>query len=196
MNHNDHVQTDVAVLGLGAMGSALAQSLLAAGSRTVVWNRTPGRAAGLIEAGAQFAEEVADAVSSSNLLLICVSDYDAVRSVLTPLADRLAGRVVVNLTSGSSADARSMAAWAAEHGAGYLDGAILAAPAEIGSAETVILLSGPPAAYDAHRSVLEALAGRATHVGADPGLSAIHDAAALTMMCGRSSTGSCTAPRY
>ncbi|NGN95762.1 NAD(P)-dependent oxidoreductase [Nocardioides sp. KC13] len=179
---NDHVRGDVAVIGLGAMGTALGQTLLSAGTRPVVWNRTPGRADGLVEAGARAATEVADAVSSAGLVLICVSDYDAVRSVLAPLEDRLAGRDIVNLTSGSSADARSLAAWVEERGARYLDGAILAVPAEIGGADTAILFSGSPEAYEAHRSTLETLAGRAAHLGTDPGLAAVHDAASLAIM--------------
>ncbi|WP_406036229.1 NAD(P)-binding domain-containing protein [Nocardioides sp. NBC_00163] len=181
MSNHDDARADVAVLGLGAMGTALAQALLAAGIRTVVWNRTPGRADGLATDGARVAETSAEAVAAE-LVLVCVSDYDAVRGVLTPIEDRLAGRVVVNLTSGSSAEARSMAAWAADRGASYLDGAILAAPAEVGAADTVILFSGPQEAYDAHRQSFETVAGRATYLGADPGLSSLHDVAVLALM--------------
>lgn len=182
MSKHDDARAGVAVLGLGAMGTALARALLAAGTPAVVWNRTPGRADDLAAAGAQVADAAAEAVDAADLVLICVSDYDAVRGVLTPIEDRLAGRVVVNLTSGSSAEARSMAAWVADRGAGYLDGAILAAPAEVGAADTVILFSGPPEAYDAYRPTFEAVAGRATHLGADPGLSSLHDVAVLAIM--------------
>lgn len=182
MSTHDVAQAHVAVLGLGAMGTALAQSLLAAGVRTAVWNRTPGRADGLAAAGAGVAETAGEAVAAAEMVLICVSDYDAVTGVLAPIEDRLAGRVVVNLTSGSSAEARSMAAWVADRGASYLDGAILAAPAEVGAADTVILFSGPPEAYDAHRQSFGAVAGRATYLGADPGLSSLHDVAVLAIM--------------
>ena len=75
-----------------------------------------------------------------------------------------------------------MAAWMADRGASYLDGAILAAPAEVGAADTVILFSGQPEAYDAHRQSFEAVAGRAAHLGADPGLSSLHDVAVLALM--------------
>jgi nucleoside-diphosphate-sugar epimerase len=43
---------DVAVLGMGRMGSALAGRLLGDGHRVVVWNRSPGRAPELVAAGA------------------------------------------------------------------------------------------------------------------------------------------------
>ncbi|RSS80895.1 NAD(P)-dependent oxidoreductase, partial [Streptomyces sp. WAC02707] len=45
----------VTVLGLGPMGRALAGAFLAAGVRTTVWNRTPGREADLVERGAVLA---------------------------------------------------------------------------------------------------------------------------------------------
>ncbi|MFD4325050.1 NAD(P)-dependent oxidoreductase [Nocardioides sp. NPDC058538] len=182
MNHHHGTQADVTVLGLGAMGTALARSLLAAGRRVAIWNRTPGRADDLVEAGAWSAAEAADAVSSADLILICVSDYEAVRGVLAPIEDLLAGQDVVNLTSGSSADARSLSAWVEKQGARYLDGAILAAPAEIGGTDTAILFSGSREAYEARRPELGTLAGRAGHLGVDPGLAAIHDVANLAIM--------------
>ncbi|MDP9434569.1 MAG: NAD(P)-binding domain-containing protein, partial [Actinomycetota bacterium] len=44
---------DVAFLGLGRMGAAMAAHVLPAGHRLTVWNRSPGRAAALVAAGAR-----------------------------------------------------------------------------------------------------------------------------------------------
>lgn len=43
---------EVTVIGLGPMGQALAAAFLAAGVRTTVWNRTPGKDRELVAAGA------------------------------------------------------------------------------------------------------------------------------------------------
>ncbi|WP_206050755.1 NAD(P)-dependent oxidoreductase [Nocardioides speluncae] len=182
MSMPDNARADVAVLGLGTMGVAIARALLADNHRAAVWNRTPTRADELAEAGAQAADSASDAVGASELVLICVTDYDAARAVLGSAEGRLAGRVVVNLTSGSSAEARSLAAWVEDRGARYLDGAILAGPADLGTADSLILFSGSQAAYDEHRPVLQAVAGRATHLGTDAGLASIHDVAVLAIM--------------
>ncbi|WP_280305841.1 NAD(P)-dependent oxidoreductase [Nocardia neocaledoniensis] len=171
--------SDVTVIGLGLMGSALASALLAAGHRVTVWNRTPGKAADLVSRGALLADSVDAAVTASPVTLACVSDYAALRQVLA--ADALDGRVLVNLTSGDSAQARETARWAERPGAAYLDGAIMAVPPAIGTPEAVILLSGPQAAFDTHRALLDAL-GTATYLGADHGLSALYDVAGLSMM--------------
>lgn len=46
----------IAVVGLGAMGSRIAQRLLSAGHEIIVWNRSPAKLAQLIDLGATAAE--------------------------------------------------------------------------------------------------------------------------------------------
>lgn len=75
---------DVTVLGLGPMGAALAAAFLAAGHRTTVWNRTPGKADALAAQGAAEAVEAAAAVTASPLTVVCLAAYDAVHEVLAP----------------------------------------------------------------------------------------------------------------
>ncbi|TDC44136.1 NAD(P)-binding domain-containing protein [Micromonospora sp. KC213] len=172
----------VTVIGLGMMGRALARAFLAGEHPTTVWNRTAGRAEELVAAGAAGADSVAAAVSASPLVVVCVRDYQAAYEILGPVSDALAGRLLVNLTSGTSAQARAMAGWAAERGAGYLDGAIMMTPPGIGTAEAVILYGGPSETFAAHRPALTALGGGTIHLGADVGLASVYDVALLGIM--------------
>lgn len=174
----------VTVLGLGLMGEALAGALLRSGHPTTVWNRTASKADDLVARGATPAASVDDAVAASPLVIVCVSDYDAVHDLLDPLGDVLRGRVLVNLTSSTSDQARDTARWAAGRGVTYLDGAILAGPQAMGSAEAVVLYSGPRSAFDLHEPTLRSLGGGATHLGDDHGLSSLHDVAVLGLMWG------------
>ncbi|GAA3543482.1 NAD(P)-binding domain-containing protein [Nonomuraea rosea] len=173
---------EVTVVGLGLMGQALAQAFLAEGHATTVWNRSAGKAERLVAQGAILADSVRAAVVASPLVVVCVSDHQAVRAVLDPLADVLAGRVVVNLTSGTSEQARETARWASERGIGYLDGVIMDVPQGIGTTGAVLYYSGPQAGFDLHEPVLRSLGGATTYLGADPGLSSLYDMATLTMM--------------
>ncbi|MFC4564902.1 NAD(P)-dependent oxidoreductase [Nocardiopsis mangrovi] len=177
----DSGRTAVAVIGLGLMGGALARAFLRAGHPTTVWNRTAAKADGLVAQGAEPADSAGAAIASSPLVVICVSDNDAVRGLLEPLSGVAAGRVVVNLTSGTSAQARETAEWARREGAAYLDGAIMAAPEAIGTGDATIAYSGPRPAFDRHEPALRVL-GAATHLGADPGLSSLHEAAVMGLM--------------
>ncbi|MFI6296012.1 NAD(P)-dependent oxidoreductase [Nonomuraea sp. NPDC050790] len=172
--------TSVTVIGLGLMGRALAAAFLKAGHPTTVWNRTPARAADLVAEGAHLAPTAGAALKASDLTIICVTDYQAMRELLGE--DGIEpGTRLINLTSGDSAQARQAARWAEERGARYLDGAIMAIPPAIGTPEAVILLSGPQADFEAHKPALDAL-GTATYVGADHGLASLYDVAGLSMM--------------
>ncbi|WP_246268067.1 NAD(P)-dependent oxidoreductase [Acrocarpospora macrocephala] len=172
------------VIGLGLMGRALAGAFAAAGHPTTVWNRTPGKAAELIASGVREARTAADAVSAGSLLIVCVRDYDAVREILAPVRGALSGRVLLNLTSGASDEARALAGWAGEHGAGYLDGAIMMTPPGIGAPDTVILYGGSPDLFAEHEQTLRVLGGGTTHLSADAGIPSLYDVALLGIMWG------------
>ncbi|OKK05870.1 6-phosphogluconate dehydrogenase [Streptomyces sp. CB03234] len=178
---SEHDNAHVTVLGLGRMGSALAAAFLAAGHPTTVFNRTPAKADALAASGAVRADTVAEAVEASDLILVCVLDYAAVHDLLDPVAGSLAGRTLVNLTSGSPEQAREMAAWAAGHCAGYLDGGIMTTPDGVGHAESMFLYAGSPEVLAAHRETLAVL-GDPIDLGADPGLASLYDAGLLGLM--------------
>jgi 3-hydroxyisobutyrate dehydrogenase-like beta-hydroxyacid dehydrogenase len=180
MNSN-RTDTPVTVIGLGRMGQALAGAFLKAGHPTTVWNRTPSKADQLVAGGARLAPTVGDALTAGSLTVICVTDYEAMRELLGTSEAELDGTMLINLTSGDSAHAREAALWAGQHGARYLDGAIMAIPSGIGTAEAMILHSGPQSDFEAHRSALDAL-GTVTYLGADHGLASLYDVAGLAMM--------------
>ncbi|CRK61000.1 dehydrogenase (secreted protein) [Alloactinosynnema sp. L-07] len=175
MNGND--KNPVTVIGLGAMGSALARALVAAGHPTTVWNRTPGKA----PEGANETATAAEAVAASPLTVLCVLDYPVAQDV-AKWAD-WAGRTLVNLTNGTPQQADAMADWAAERGADYLDGGIMAVPPGIGTPHAMLLYSGSRTAFDQAEPVLSTF-GAANYVGAEPGRAAMFDLALLTGMYG------------
>ncbi|WP_067827905.1 NAD(P)-dependent oxidoreductase [Actinomadura kijaniata] len=181
-NHEN--RTPVTVIGLGLMGRALAGAFLRAGHPTTVWNRTAAKAEPLVAQGARPAGSPREAVAAGPLVVVCVTDYDAVRELLEPLEDVLGDRVLVNLTSGTSRQARETAAWAARRGVTYLDGAIMAAPQGIGTADALVYYSGPRAAFDLHEPTLRSLGDEATHLGDDHGLPALYGVAATSVMWG------------
>ncbi|MEU7690894.1 NAD(P)-binding domain-containing protein [Microbispora hainanensis] len=179
---SQHVhQSAVTVLGLGPMGRALAGAFLDAGIRTTVWNRTPGKDQQLTERGAYSAPTPESAVAASEVTVICVVNYDAADAVVRrdAVAGALRGRTLVNLTADTPGRARSTAAWATEHGIGYLDGAIMTPTTTIGTPAAAFLHSGPEELYRRHRPLLEALGGTHTHLGEDIGRAAAYDIALL-----------------
>jgi 3-hydroxyisobutyrate dehydrogenase-like beta-hydroxyacid dehydrogenase len=76
---------DVAVLGTGRMGGAMARRLSAAGYRVTVWNRHPDKAR--IE-GTRLAGSPAEAVAGADLVIVMLADADAVRETVAAAAMR------------------------------------------------------------------------------------------------------------
>ncbi|MEU3707836.1 NAD(P)-binding domain-containing protein [Streptomyces anulatus] len=167
----------VTVIGLGAMGSALAAAFLAAGHPTTVWNRTASRAAPLVAEGAAHPETVAEAVAASPLVITCLTTYEDTIEALEPAAAALEGRDLVTLNSGSPVGARRTAEWARGHGARYLGGAIKNVPPAVGDGDTLLYYSGDATVFTAHEPVLRVLGGDTVYLGADPDLAALYEMA-------------------
>ncbi|MEV6754073.1 NAD(P)-binding domain-containing protein [Streptomyces sp. NPDC051214] len=176
---NQQHKTSVTVLGLGAMGQALAGAFLGAGHPTTVWNRTPGKGDDLVARGATRTATAAEAVRASDVVVVCLYDYAVSQAVLDPLAADLSGRALVNLTSDTPERSREAAAWAAGHGIDYLDGAILVPVTVIGTADALLFHSGPRPVFERHESTLRVLGGNTVYLGEDHGLAAVYDNALL-----------------
>ncbi|AUY50540.1 NAD(P)-binding domain-containing protein [Streptomyces sp. CB01881] len=176
-------KTPLTLLGLGAMGAALARTWLAAGHPLTIWNRTPARAEPLAAEGAAVAATAAEAVAANRLLVVCLLDDASVGAALDGVD--LTGKDVVNLVTGTPGQARARAEWARARGARYLDGGIMAVPPMIGvaAAGPYVFYSGSPALFEEHRATLAVPAGT-TWVGEDDGFAALHDVALLSAMYG------------
>ncbi|MFJ6609103.1 NAD(P)-dependent oxidoreductase [Streptomyces sp. NPDC091289] len=170
-------RTPVTVIGLGAMGSALAAAFIAAGHPTTVWNRTASRAAPLVAKGAAHPETVAEALAAGPLVITCLTTYEDTIEALEPAAASLKGRDLVALNSGSPAGARSTAEWVRGHGARYLDGAIKNVPPAVGAGDTLLYYSGDATVFTAHEPVLRVLGGDTVYLGAEPDLAALYEMA-------------------
>jgi 3-hydroxyisobutyrate dehydrogenase-like beta-hydroxyacid dehydrogenase len=117
------------------------------------------------------------------VLIVCLLTYDTVYEALQPATAQLKGKVLVNLTNGTPAQAREMAAWATSQGAIYLDGGIMAVPPMIGMREALILYSGNQQAFNKYKDTLDILAS-SQFVGDDAGLAPLHDISLLIGMYG------------
>ena len=174
--------TDVTMIGLGAMGSALARAFLRSGHSVTVWNRTAARMQPLVHLGATVAPSPADAAGASPVTVICIDNYATTRRLLDQpgMVEALAGRTLIQLSTGTPAEARALAGWLLDQGVNVLDGAILPYPDGIGAADARILFAGPADLFQSCKGVLDSLGGDLRHVGAEIGAAAVLDMALLT----------------
>ncbi|MCG5215825.1 imine reductase family protein [Streptosporangium soli] len=163
----------VTMIGLGPMGQAMAAAYLERGYEVTVWNRTPGKADHLVARGAHRAPTVEAALTANDLVVLSLTDYDAVYAILEQAPSALAGRTVANLTSDTPEKGRQAAEWLARHGAVQITGGVQVPPPGIGTPGAMTYYSGPKDAVEAHRAALEVLTG-IDYLGEDPGLAALY----------------------
>ncbi|GAA2809106.1 NAD(P)-dependent oxidoreductase [Crossiella cryophila] len=111
----------------------------------------------------------------AGLVVVCAEGHGELAELLAP---ELGGVDLVNLTSGTGAEARAAAELVRARGGRYLDGALMAHPEHLGRPETVLVYSGDAAVFRRQRAVLARL-GEANYLGPDPGTAALYDLALL-----------------
>jgi len=120
----------------------------------------------LQEANIPVTTDLSAALHGSEIVIAVLSSYEAVRSVLgtASLAD-LAGKIIVNLSSGSAQDARDMREWAHGRNIEYVDGSIWVLPNMIGDSDTVISCAGSISLWERVEAVVKLLGGASFHAG-------------------------------
>lgn len=157
----------VAVIGLGAMGSRMAARLLAARHDVLVWNRTPGKAAELVQAGAVVASTAAEAARRAEVVITMVAGAMALRAVVEGDDGVAAGvdgstAVIEMSTVGPGEVARLEGALPA--GTPLLDAPVLGSLPEAESGSLTIFAGGPAELVEQWTPLLTAL-GTVVHAG-------------------------------
>ena len=123
--------SEITLIGLGAMGSALAQALLKAEREVTIWNRSPKKMQPLMRLGAKGTTDLGEAMEASSRLMICITDYAATSLLLDQpgLPSLLKDRTVIQFSTGTPKEAAEFDTWVKAQGGTYLDGAIMVNPA-------------------------------------------------------------------
>jgi 3-hydroxyisobutyrate dehydrogenase-like beta-hydroxyacid dehydrogenase len=160
--------SEVSAIGLGSMGGAIAHALVARGNRVTVWNRSPEKMTAFTQAGARGAESATEAVAASSLIVMCVSDFAAARSVLeTPATTAaLKGKTLVQMTIGVAEDVTRQQKWAHEKGIKFIAGLVVAYPRSVGQPNCLVVYGGDPITKE-HADILASL-GESQFLGSDP----------------------------
>jgi 3-hydroxyisobutyrate dehydrogenase-like beta-hydroxyacid dehydrogenase len=156
------ISRTVSILGLGLMGSALAEALIGAGHQVTVWNRTPAKAALLTAKGARAAASATDALAASDVTIVCVTGHAA------------GERTLVQLSTMTPDESRMLAARAEALGMRYLDGSILGLPTTVRAGSATVIFSGPRDIFDANEALFRAL-GAPRHLSPEIGAAALFD---------------------
>jgi len=176
--------TNVAFLGLGAIGRPMARHLAVPEYTLAVWNRTAARAAEFAaEHKVRHAMTPADAARGADVVITCFPTSREVRALLDGADGLLAGMApgssLIDCTSGDPATSREIAALLAERGIGFLDAPVSGgvAGAEIGT--LTVMVGGDTALLARLMPMLETFGEKVVHcgpVGAGHALKAVNQA--------------------
>jgi 3-hydroxyisobutyrate dehydrogenase-like beta-hydroxyacid dehydrogenase len=175
----------VSVLGLGWMGAAIANTLVREGHVVTVWNRSAEKSAPF-SGRAEIAPTVLAAVESSDMVFVCVLNYEASDELLRApnVMAALSGKTLVQFSSGTPERAREAGRWAHAHHVSYLDCTMSGGPQNIGSDLGTFFYTGPREAFEALRDVVTPLIGTTTYCGEEMGYAAALDFARLGTFTG------------
>jgi 3-hydroxyisobutyrate dehydrogenase-like beta-hydroxyacid dehydrogenase len=160
----------VAVLGMGRMGSAMAQTLRRKGFDVVVYNRTPDAAVAVAEAsGASTAATPREAAAAADVVISSLADDAAVGAVFSgpdgAPAGLREGAVVLEMSTIDPGTVAVIAPAVAAAGATLVDAPVSGSVALVDQGALTIMAGGPGEAVDAARPVLDALAAKVYEVG-------------------------------
>jgi 3-hydroxyisobutyrate dehydrogenase-like beta-hydroxyacid dehydrogenase len=163
----------VALIGIGKMGSGIAKSLLRAGHRVTVFNRTRSRAEALLEDGAIVASSAAEACHSE-IVFTMVADDAALEGFVFEergiLASLPHGSLHVSLSTISVALSDRLAAEHAKAGQAYLAAPVFGRPEAAEAGRLAIVVGGAEAIVQKCKPLFEAMGPKLFVVGERPSM--------------------------
>lgn len=160
----------IGFIGMGLMGIPMSLRLLRAGHEVTVWNRSPDKTAALKAEGAQIAASIEELVACSDLLMLCISDTQAVQEVISGpqgiLHHARPDQVLIDFSSIDPAATVSMANDLRQRcGTAWVDAPVSGGVAGAESGQLVIMAGGEESVIERLRPVLTAISQRVTRMG-------------------------------
>ena len=156
----------VGLIGLGNMGTAMAERLLDAGYELVVYNRTPAKVEPLREGGAVVASTPAHLVQQVDVVLTSLANDEAFEAVAEDvLSSARPGSVLVDMSTVSPAVSARVASFAEAAAVAYLRAPVSGNPTVVRAGNLSFIVSGAREALERVEPVIRAIGPTVHHVG-------------------------------
>lgn len=162
--------SDLGFIGLGIMGSGMANNLVKAGHSLTVWNRSPDRAE--LVPDAAIAAEPRGVVEAADVVFLCVSDTPDVDEICFGdggVVGLMGGGVLVDHSTISPIATREFADRAADLGVSWIDAPVSGGSEGARDGTLAVMAGGDPSVLDSVRGFIDAYASSIVHVGEAPG---------------------------
>lgn len=156
-----------AVIGLGAMGAAMAKNLHQAGRLQTAWNRSPARARCFEgETGITTAESLQAVAEQSRCMIISVADDAALREIILTLLPQLqTGTTIIDTSTVAVDTVRELSALLDEKGCSLLDAPVSGGMEGATNGQLVMMVGGDQSVLEKHRPLLMAISSKQVWMG-------------------------------
>lgn len=145
----------IGFIGLGNLGKAIANRLIAEGEDLIVWNRSKGKINGL---KAKIVDSPQQLIEETDILFLCLSDSNAVKSVLENggglLKADLTGKIIIDTTTNHFDSVMAFYRKVQEKGGSYIEAPVLGSVVPASSGNLAVLVSGDMKSYEIVRPLL------------------------------------------
>jgi 3-hydroxyisobutyrate dehydrogenase-like beta-hydroxyacid dehydrogenase len=159
----------IGFVGLGAMGSRIAERLLDSGNQVYATNRTKSKAQALIDRGLKWRDTPRDVAAAAEVIFSMVTDDAALHAIASGPDGILAGlaphAVYVDMSTVSPRASRELAEQVRALGAEMLDAPVSGSIPQAESGTLAIMVGGSKAAFATVEPLLRELGQNVTHVG-------------------------------
>src|SRR6266704_2135204 len=167
---SDHLKPDLGFIGMGHMGSHMAQRLLDAGYQGTVYDRTREKAQEVGQRGALVAPTPKELAANCQVVLVCVTDDEAQHDVMFgpegALAGVHAGSIIIDLSTVSPDASRRLFQAAREQGVPMIDAAVSGSVPQVDQGSLVIFVGGEQETYEQCKPILDVLGQNSFSMGA------------------------------
>ena len=159
---------EIAILGTGLMGSAMAERFLALDHSLVVYNRTREKTNPLGSLGIKIAESAAHAVESSMCTLLTLTDYDAILEVLFPetqLHPDYSGHTIIQMGTISPNESISLKKTVEGAGGKYLEAPVLGSTPQVKKGDLIVMVGAEPEEFERWSGLLSCFSPKPLYIG-------------------------------
>mgnify|MGYP000282292640 CR=1 FL=1 len=156
----------ISLIGVGLMGQALSEHLLAQDQQLTLFNRSPNKIVQLEQQGAVIAESAQSAVETSDICLLMLSDASAIISVLGEISpSSFQNKLIIQMGTIAPNESRALAKQITDCGGRYLECPVLGSLPEARTGTLILMAGGSDEDYQAALPLLNLIGKEPRHIG-------------------------------
>lgn len=156
----------IGLIGLGLMGTALAERFTQAGWSILGWDISSERCTALAKlAKVSIADSSSEVLAQCDFVVLSLPSHEVVETVLLSVVALRPNHVIIDTSTGDPQAAVRFASQLAASRAEYLDATVSGSSEQVRSGTAVMLIGASPTAWLQSQRILQAISNRLFHIG-------------------------------